>query len=384
MQGIYKKGNLMKLLYVTDNGFFKNGEEYFCDAANKAHIENLSPYFDEFLVVARTGKYEKNYDKVRENVKVHLVDKKNIFELMYTIKRAINTCDASICYHINGYFASLIIKRTGKVIIGYNGGDSYDFLKYRGNVKEKILALIIRYMYKKCLNNSDFGHYPAKFLSERFPANGKMLICSGVDIVCDPRVFKIREDKIQKMADGKIIIGLIGYTMNDVKGIDIAIKALSRLSNNYVLEIVGRGERRTLVDMAARLGCSDRVFFLGVKKPGEELLSWLDSIDIYIQPSRFEGLPKATIEAMSRGCPCVTSNAGALPELLDEKYVIPIEDYEKLRNSIIDISQKEEMLLQSKKNYNKATSFKREARDRKYKEFYTNVVSEIKRRKIYS
>jgi glycosyltransferase involved in cell wall biosynthesis len=47
----------------------------------------------------------------------------------------------------------------------------------------------------------------------------------------------------------------------------------------------------------------------------------LDEIDIYIQPSRQEGLPRSLIEAMSRGCLCIGSEAGGIPELLESQYI---------------------------------------------------------------
>ena len=45
--------------------------------------------------------------------------------------------------------------------------------------------------------------------------------------------------------------------------------------------------------------------------------AWLDAVDLYVQPSRQEGLPRGTLEAMSRACPALGSTAGGLPELLE-------------------------------------------------------------------
>ena len=42
----------------------------------------------------------------------------------------------------------------------------------------------------------------------------------------------------------------------------------------------------------------------------------MDQVDIYIQPSLTEGLPRGLLEAMSRGCPAIASRVGGIPELL--------------------------------------------------------------------
>jgi glycosyltransferase involved in cell wall biosynthesis len=51
------------------------------------------------------------------------------------------------------------------------------------------------------------------------------------------------------------------------------------------------------------------------------VFDWLDAIDIYVQPSRQEGLPRALIEAMSRGLPAFGARTGGIPELIDEKFL---------------------------------------------------------------
>ena len=49
----------------------------------------------------------------------------------------------------------------------------------------------------------------------------------------------------------------------------------------------------------------------------------LDTCDIYVQPSLQEGLPRALIEAMSRGCPCIGARTAGIPELLPEECLTP-------------------------------------------------------------
>jgi glycosyltransferase involved in cell wall biosynthesis len=371
----------MKLLYVTDNGFCNESGVFYYSAPNVAHIDNLSRFFDEFVVVARDDKKEHGYHSIPTNIKVHLVGGNNILKLKKIITREIESCDAVICYGINGYFASTIGRTKGTVVISYNGGDPYDFCISRGNLKGRILAPIAKYMCKKSFLNSDFGHYCDDFLFDRYPAKGEMLACSGVDVVCDLEVLNKRINKINRFNKlGIIRLGLIGHTKNSLKGIDIAIKAISKLDKNFYLEIVGRGATTEYIRLAKEYGCEDRIKFLGALSPGDELLSWLDSVDVYIQPSRIEGLPRATIEAMSRACPAVTSNVGALTKLIDERYVFDIKHQEELPKLINNIISYINLKEQAKQNFNTAKDYERIVRDIKYKKFYSKVVDAINKR----
>ena len=52
--------------------------------------------------------------------------------------------------------------------------------------------------------------------------------------------------------------------------------------------------------------------------PHKKLMDWLENdVNIYIQPSLQEGLPRSVIEAMSFGIPCLGSSIAGIPELLE-------------------------------------------------------------------
>jgi glycosyltransferase involved in cell wall biosynthesis len=80
--------------------------------------------------------------------------------------------------------------------------------------------------------------------------------------------------------------------------------------------VLGPGDAAKWQELAEKHGVGDQVHFDGVRPAGAAVLAWLDDIDVHCQPSYQEGLPRATIEAMSRGCACLGSTAGGIPELL--------------------------------------------------------------------
>ena len=77
----------------------------------------------------------------------------------------------------------------------------------------------------------------------------------------------------------------------------------------------------------------------------------LESIDIYIQPSKQEGLPRALIEAMSMGVPALGSTAGGTPELLEEVFIFNKGDPAEIADRILKLNVKEVLLEQAKRNY---------------------------------
>jgi prepilin-type processing-associated H-X9-DG protein len=114
---------------------------------------------------------------------------------------------------------------------------------------------------------------------------------------------------------------MVGTLSQMYKGHDVLLKALARLPKqlDYELAIVGSGTFRPSIEkLAADLGLGHRVVFLGEIAAGDAVRTELDKADLFLMPSRSEGLPRALIEAMARGLPCIGSNIGGIPELLPQ------------------------------------------------------------------
>jgi glycosyltransferase involved in cell wall biosynthesis len=184
-------------------------------------------------------------------------------------------------------------------------------------------------------------------LQERYPCNGQNSNASNVEIssvVAQSSITERYERALKRFETNNIKLGLIGTMQNNSKGIDIAIKALSEIKG-VTLHVLGSGEPVMFNELAKKY----KVPFIydGFKSSKSEVLEWLDDIDIYIQPSFQEGLPRATIEAMSRGCPVITSNAGGLAELTLEMYIHNSGDYLKLRKDITHLIRHSDLLVAS-------------------------------------
>ena len=88
----------------------------------------------------------------------------------------------------------------------------------------------------------------------------------------------------------------------------------------------------------------------------DDIFEFLDDMDIYIQPSLQEGLPRAVVEAMSRGLLCLGSNIAGIPELLDRGFLFKKKNVEEIVSIIENISL-DQLLSQARQNFNKAKQF---------------------------
>jgi glycosyltransferase involved in cell wall biosynthesis len=115
-------------------------------------------------------------------------------------------------------------------------------------------------------------------------------------------------------------IGSLGR-LHRVKGYDVLIDALARLkADGFVaptpieIEIAGDGALSAELAMQAATAGLDEVRFVGFTQPR----TFLAGLNLYLQPSRSEGLCIAAHEAMQAGLPLIASAVGELPHSIIE------------------------------------------------------------------
>lgn len=100
--------------------------------------------------------------------------------------------------------------------------------------------------------------------------------------------------------------------------------------------LVGDGEGRSDIEQAIeQAGLGDRFILLGNRGDVPRILQGLD---VFLFPSRFEGLPNALIEAMLAGVPCVASNVASVLEALppeEHQFTAAPEDAEALAELVV-------------------------------------------------
>ena len=168
------------------------------------------------------------------------------------------------------------------------------------------------------------------------------------------------------------------------KGPDVLIDATAecvRSGLDVRLAIAGDGKHRAeLEQRAAAAGVADRVRFLGQVPAGDAVRAELDRADVFVLPSRTEGLPRAMIEAMARGLPCIGTNVGGIPELLPPADMVPAGDAAAVASKIREVvTNPKRMATMSQRNFHAAHEYREETLRERRITFYRQVRESTER-----
>ncbi len=164
-------------------------------------------------------------------------------------------------------------------------------------------------------------------------------IHSGVDLTWftephpDPSVTR---KHLGLSLDGQVV-GSVGR-LEPVKGYDTFLRAAALLrarqpTPHFLLAGEGEEESR-LKHLARELRVEDRVLFLGWQKEIPDILS---ALDLFVLPSRNEGMGRTLVQAMAMGKPIVATRVGGVPEVLGEGeagLLVPPDDPVQLAQAI--------------------------------------------------
>ncbi|MEM7413143.1 MAG: glycosyltransferase [Myxococcota bacterium] len=142
------------------------------------------------------------------------------------------------------------------------------------------------------------------------------LIWSSVD----PATLTPSADRAQLRSERDVrdddVVLLVTANLVRRKGIDLLIEALARCAEapGLRLWVVGDGvEKEALEALARERGVTARATFFGRR---DDIADWLEACDVFVLPSRLEGLGVAALEAMARARPVVASAVGGLAEVV--------------------------------------------------------------------
>jgi glycosyltransferase involved in cell wall biosynthesis len=175
-------------------------------------------------------------------------------------------------------------------------------------------------------------------LSAGVPENRIHMFNNGID--SSLYVFEQTKDEAKQVLglDGKMIILFIGR-LDPVKSLSTVLNALAlSLDQLHVLHllIVGDGPERTILEKKVRdLQIDSKVSFMGNQK---DVRLFLCAADVFVLPSKTEGISNALLEAMSAQIPCLATPVGGNLEVLDGgKYglLVPVGDVQAWADALV-------------------------------------------------
>ncbi len=138
------------------------------------------------------------------------------------------------------------------------------------------------------------------------------------------------------------IVGTVGRLV-PIKGLEWLLKAVPRVLVEFpqaCFIIIGDGPMLDeLKELAAELGISPRVMFLGTRSDIPECLV---ALDIFVLPSLNEGMGRAVVEAMAVGCSVVATRVGGIPDIVADGSIgllVPPRDDRALAEAILTLLQ---------------------------------------------
>lgn len=354
----------MKLLYISTFMFCKeSGKSYGLPSCSDNFFEKYLDVFDSVKVLGENLKGYLNKSALVEmndkRIQVEIIPSntrpenfKNDRYLKRKLTEEIGQADAILIKPASrrGMMAIRIAEKLKKPYMIEMTGDIHNALMQSPSFAKRLYAPFFYGQIKRTIKNCEFGLYVSKdYLQGKYPIRGKMCGCS--DVVLEQSSAEILEKRLRKIermdTNAVINLALIGFYQGNGKGVDTALRALSRLPENYHLSVLGNGtaeNRKKWYEYGEKLGViKERLHFPKPLPSAQAVLHWLDDFDFFVSPTRSEGLGRVVAEAMSRGMPCFATNICTMPELLPEECLFELDDDKKLAEFIIEFTSNKEL-----------------------------------------
>lgn len=159
--------------------------------------------------------------------------------------------------------------------------------------------------------------------NEDLPASRIEVIYNGVDVsrymaACTKPERKALREELGVGGETQVVIQVA--RLNALKDHHTALEAMAQVIRRIPKTefwIVGEGEERSGIEAdILRLGLVDKVRMLGNRSDVNVLMR---VADVFLLTSVSEGIPLTVIEAMFSGLPCVCTNVGGLPEIIEHE-----------------------------------------------------------------
>lgn len=236
-------------------------------------------------------------------------------------------------WHLFAGPAVWVAKMRGKPVI----------VNYRGGEAEKFFAAQWRFV-RPTLTRASSVVVPSTFLQPVF--TGREMACKVIPNVLDLQRFSPRRPT--PVATDKPHV-VVTRNLERIYGIDTAIRAFHLMIREHPgarLTIAGSGpDEPMLRALVHELGLDESVSFSG-RLTNEEVASLYESADLLLNASREDNSPNSLIEALACGVPVVSTNAGGIPFLVEDRVsalLVPVGDHAAMGAAALEIVRNEKL-----------------------------------------
>jgi len=278
---------------------------------------------------------------INRGIKVDTLQRKSGFDraLIGEIRKYIkqHNIDVIHCHQytpwVYGVFASLFLKV--KVVFTEHGR----FYPDSGSVKRRFINPLLSLFTNKITAISE--------ATKQALVEFEYLNAKSIDIVYNgiaplkPESNLISELRLQyNIEHDSVVFGTVAR-LDPIKNQCLLIKAFHQVQTqapSSKLIIVGDGEEREVLEqLATELDLIKSIIFTGyITEP----VNYMGLMDVFLLPSLSEGTSMTLLEAMSLGKPCVVTNAGGNPEVIENNYngfVTPNNELQRFADSMLEL-----------------------------------------------
>lgn len=344
-----------KLYFATEARFVKrNGVYYSLGGFSKVLWERYLMHFEKMVIIARVTTDESI--PVTESM-IASCDGVSFIDLPYYVgfrgylkyrrsikKQLFNTIQLDGCFicrlpgQIGGLVIDVVNTLGGKYACEVVGNPWDVFAK--GSVNHPlrpIIRLMSTQTLKKQLRGASAALYvTAHTLQDMYPVTEGVYMVGVSDVIVkDERMAQSPKVLTPKPLYRVISVGSLEQMY---KAPDIVLQALKQTNEagvNCELVWLGDGKFKTeMMALAEELKIEKNVHFKG-NVPADDVIKELRNADLFLLVSRTEGLPRAVVEAMAQGLPCIGSRVGGIPELLSDDCLVTKENVAELSATMI-------------------------------------------------
>lgn len=304
-----------KVLHVV-GGMNKGGTEtMLMNIYRKINRDRIQ--FDFLYFTDEETYYDKEIIELGgEIIRISKIKLIHILDFISNISQVINSNGPYKVVHAHTLFnCGLAVKAAEKSNIDIRISHAHTTLDNENGILRKLYIKIMRNMILKYSTNLlSCSNLAGKYLfgedimkSYKYDILPNLISYENIVNVDKDKVYQFK--RINGLNNDNLILGNIG-TLKEAKNqqflLDIVYK-LKEKNKNVKLLLVGSGPlEENLREKCEKLGIENEVIFTGTR---DDIDVILNSMDVFVFPSTFEGLGLVLLEAQAAGLPCVVSEA---------------------------------------------------------------------------
>lgn len=348
--------NKPKILYIVTQGHWGGAQKYIFDLA-----ENAGSDFEITVAVGEPNVMPDLQKKIAGNPNVKLVQLSFLTRNISPLKDTLAIVELANLYkkikpdiiHLNstktGVIGSLAFQASGlkntKLIYTVHG---WVFNEPMSKIKKNIYKIAEKVTFKAKDKIIVLSEKEKKIGLQKLnvPEKKMEIIPIGINPPQNPLSKSVAQNKLIQTSkilsninlSGKYVIGTIA-NFYPTKNLDNLIRAISKTTSkipNLKMVIIGDGqERKLLEDLIIKFNLQDTVYLTGFLENANQ---YMPAFDLFVLPSRKEGLPYTLLEAKINKTPIIATNVGSISDIIENKktgLLISPENEQELHDAIL-------------------------------------------------